>query len=50
MTNKVKKQSFFEQYYTAYYSLLLTFIYDIFNIIKENINKEDVKRIKEEIH
>lgn len=50
MQDKVKKKSFFKQFYTGYYSLLFNFIYDIINIIKESINNKDVEGIKEEVH
>ena len=50
MQFKPQKKSFFKQFYTGYYSLLLNFIYDIIHIIKENINNKDAERIKEEVH
>lgn len=50
MQDKVKKKSFFKQFYTGYYSLLFNFICDIINIIKESINNKNVEGIKEEVH
>lgn len=47
---EVKKAGFFKQFYTGYYSLILGFLSDIFNIIKENSQRKNVEKIKEKTH
>lgn len=41
---EVKKAGFFKQFYTGYYSLILGFLSEIFNIIKERKNAEKIKK------